>query len=172
MKDITNLTILTSEKQKLLTKTYIVFQLEEKLYALNTNNIKNIIELRESHLLKKCNPLITEYTLFKEKNFFLIDIKRKLKIKNNNNFENACILHLKSIANFNDCQLGIVVDKIMGIYSFDNNSIKNPENFINPIIKGFTKNENAIIRVLDIYKVIDKYELTFLFENKCLENCN
>ncbi len=131
-------------------KTFIIFQLHQKLFALDINNIIEVINLPELEISSSAPEGIIGICNYKGIMIKVIDICALLKLPS----EKFSINNPLIIVNNNGSCYAIYAQSVLSILSIDDNNIQPiPYNSESSIISFIHNNETQTINILDVNKI-------------------
>lgn len=136
---------------------YIQFSNNNQKFAIDITKIDRIIEFQQPKKLPESSDFLLGVIQFNDKILPIIDLTKRLYHVDSNKDENVKII----VILWRDEQLGLVVDNILGIHSFDESQFEKSIDGINiskEYIQGFMKTKEDIIIVLDINKIFSLEE--------------
>lgn len=136
-------------------KQYIVFTNNKQDFAIDISKIERIIEFEEPKKVPEASDHLLGVIQYNSRVIPIIDLSIRLY-----NVKNGYDLNTKIIVvMWKDKLIGLVVDEILGIRSFDNQQYENTSQEIDILkeyVSGFIKEEKNITIVLDVDKVFDQ----------------
>lgn len=131
-------------------KTFIIFKLEQKLFAIDINNIIEIVNMPEIEFSSLAPEGIIGICNYKGMMIKVIDICALLKLPSENFSMNNPLI----IINNNGSCFAIYTQSVSNIVNIDENNIQTiPYNSDSSIISSFYKNESETINILDVSKI-------------------
>ncbi|MFW5982239.1 MAG: chemotaxis protein CheW [Halanaerobiaceae bacterium] len=160
--DILNqqLTNITAENQ------YVTFLLGEEEYGVDVLKVQEIIRYNEPTKIPNIPDVIAGVANSRGEIIPIIDMRIKFNMKKieYNSFNIIIVIEVK------DSFVGIIVDEVSDIISFNSEDIQKTPEFTSDIktehIRGMGKTNNRLILLLDTDKLLTFKEYTFVKETK------
>lgn len=141
-------------------RQYVIFSSNDQHFALEISNIDKIIQYKEPKVIPESSKFFIGVIQYNGKVLPVIDLTTRLyNIQLNRSEDNSIIVLL-----WQDREIGLLVDDVIGIKSYEENQIEESKN-PNDYIQGFIKEEDNIIMVID-----GEYLLTHEQEEKIISS--
>ncbi|MBR6162550.1 chemotaxis protein CheW [bacterium] len=140
-----------------LERLYLVFSVENKDYAISSNNIIELTYLPKLNFIKKTPNAIIGLLNYKGKMIKVIDLRIVLgeKLKPFSVSEQMIIVEYKSLT------IAFVIEKIINVYSIHEEQVQDlPYHQASSIIKNTFQLENKMVSVIDLNAVEQYLEFT------------
>lgn len=125
-------------------RQYVIFSSNEQHFALEISNIDKIIQYEEAKAIPESSKFFIGVIQYNGKVLPVIDLTTRLyDIQLNRDEDNSIIVLL-----WQDREIGLLVDDVIGIKSFEENQIEDSK-MPSDYIQGFIKEEDNIIMVID-----------------------
>lgn len=146
--------------------TYILFRLSDDTFAVDVENIIHIMEMSEITPLPKSPVFVKGITIFRGNILPVIDLRLKFGLEKVKDNKKSFIVVSKFMSDEKLQEIGLVVDKVLEVSEFSEMEIEAyPElgsKYNIEFINGFVKNEDHIILVLNIEKILSSAEIQIL----------
>ena len=144
---------------------FIVFINNHQNFALDISKIERIIEFQQPKKIPESSEYLLGVIQYNEKILPIIDLTRRLyNVEGSHNAEGKIIVVL-----WNNKQIGLVVDEILGIHDFKKEEYEESNTgtqIAKKYINGFIKTEKDITIMLDtdeIFNLQQEHELQAAF---------
>lgn len=150
---------------------YILFSNNNQNFALDITKIDRIIEFQQPKKLPESSEFLLGVIQFNDRILPIIDLTKRLYNLDSSYNENVKVI----VVLWRDKQIGLVVDFILGIHSFDEAQFEQSNNDIQiskEYVIGFIKSKDDIIIVLEINKLFNleqENELILSASNQSIE---
>ena len=122
---------------------YLIFQLGDTHYALNTDNVQSILGLCKISKIPKSPPFVEGFINFRDRTLMIIDIKKILKINDKNQNNNIIVLN----------DFGILIDSVKSVIEMKEGDIlKLPMG--NDHLIGTVEIDDKLILILDVKDIL------------------
>ena len=146
--------------------TYILFTLSDDTFAIDVKNIIHTMEISEITPLPKTPVFVRGISIFRGNILPIIDLRIKFSLQDKNDELNGYIVVSKFMSDDKEQEIGLVVDKVIDVLEFSEMDIGSyPElgsKYNIEFINGFVKQNDKIIMVLNIDKILSSAEIEIL----------
>ncbi len=146
--------------------TYILFTLSDDTFAIDVKNIIHTMEISEITPLPKTPVFVRGISIFRGNILPIIDLRIKFSLQDKNEELNGYIVVSKFMSDDKEQEIGLVVDKVIDVLEFSEMDIGSyPElgsKYNIEFINGFVKQNDKIIMVLNIDKILSSAEIEIL----------
>ena len=141
--------------EEVSTEKYLTFFIEEELFAIPSSQVVEIIRMQPITFIPKLPKFIIGVINLRGKIVPLIDLRLKFKKEFREYDDQTSII----VAEVNEMNVGLIVDKVNDVADISSNQISNAPKFSKNSAVGFVKkiatlNNNAIM-LLDIEKILN-----------------
>ncbi|HNV68877.1 MAG TPA: chemotaxis protein CheW [Candidatus Ozemobacteraceae bacterium] len=139
------------------------FYLGTDEYAININNVREIVAMMEIRKIPKAPPFVEGVIVLRGHVIPIIDLRKRFEMSAIADIQSAKIL----IVEFHSHQLGMIVDNVSEVFRLNQNQIEPAPplfhgNVSSQYIQGVGKLEERIIVLLDVEKLLSGEERTQL----------
>jgi purine-binding chemotaxis protein CheW len=156
------------KEENLQMKTYLTFQLENEIFAVNVGMVLSILELQRITTIPQSPDFVLGVINLRGSVLPVIDTRVKLSMESMKKTKDTCIVVVEIMIDGKPFQAGIVVDSVMEVMEFNDDEILPPPEigakYRSKFITGMYKAEDHFIMILDIKKVFTEEELGQLQE--------
>jgi purine-binding chemotaxis protein CheW len=149
--------------------TFILFTLSDDTFAIDVKNIVHTMEVSDITPLPKTPVFVRGITIFRGNILPIIDLRIKFNLQDNMNGSKGFIVVSKFMSDDKLQEIGLVVDKVLEVSEFSEMEIGTyPElgsKYNIEFINGFVRQEDKIIMVLNIEKILSSAEIEILKKN-------
>ena len=143
---------------------FILFSCNTQRFAMDITKVERIIEYIEPNTIPESSDYFLGVIQYNDKILPIINLgKRLYNVDNSYGVDDKVIVVM-----WKNNLLGLVVDEIFGIQGFDGNKIEDTSmdlNISTRYVKGFIKNEEEIIIVLDTDMMFNQEQENELFSS-------
>ncbi len=143
--------------------SYLSFYLDKEEFAVNTNNVLNILQMVEITKLPNSPEYLKGVIDFRGSVLPVIDTRKKLGMTSTEISNNTCIVVMDLKLNESMTYLGFLVDQVDSVIKISESNIKNaPElsdSSSNEFLKGIAEVNDKFILILDMFRVFSGNEL-------------
>ncbi len=143
---------------------FILFSCNTQRFAMDITKVERIIEYIEPNPIPESSDYFLGVIQYNDKILPIINLgKRLYNVDNSYGVDDKVIVVM-----WKNNLLGLVVDEIFGIQGFDGNQIEDTSmdlNISTRYVKGFIKNEEEIIIVLDTDMMFNQEQENELFSS-------
>ncbi len=146
--------------------SYLVFQINEELFALNVQRVLKILELQTLTKVPQSPPFVKGVINHQGNVLPVVDTRAKFGLETIENTRETCIIVVE--INFNDgsFELGMIVDRVKQVYRFDeSNIIDFPDlgkRFNSSLIQGVMRLNDFFVMILDIDNLFSRDDTLFI----------
>ena len=149
-------------------QSYLIFNLDDELFAVNVNNVTEVIETEEITNVPETAPYIKGITNFRGNILPAIDMRKKFNMKENPFYTDSVLIVINLTINEKNVELGAIVDAVSNVIEVNLTEIaKLPEigtKYNTKFIEGIIAVKNDFIVLLDIEKIFSVDEITIITE--------
>ena len=133
---------------------YLAFIIENEEYAVEVSSIKEIIGVEPITTVPHTDAYIRGIINLRGDIIPVIDMRNRFMKPEVEYDDQTCIV----VALYQDYILGLVVDRIIGVYNLDSETIAPPPNanlsYANQFVKNIGSKEDGILLLMDLEKVL------------------
>jgi len=133
----------------------VTFQLGKETYGIDINHVHEVIRLVDITHVPRARQDIEGVINLRGNIIPIVDLRKRLNLEKKDDFHTTRIIILDL-----DGLIGILVDAVLEVRNIDFNSLESPLVFTteqnnNSYILGIAKQEDVIITLLDIQKILN-----------------
>ena len=151
------------------TESYLLFRLQEELFAVSVHKVLEIIETGEEHIvthLPKAPPSISGVVNFRGNVIPVVNTRLKFDLEEYKNDEKFVVMVLKLKLNDQEHIIGSKADKVVDVIEIKDDEIKPvPEvgqGYNSEYIRGVIHRDNKFIMLINLEKAIASDEVVKL----------
>ena len=153
-----------SERTGHTTNQYLTFALEDEIYALATDAVKEVLQMTTITRIPRSPDFMRGVMNLRGRAVPVVDLRLKFDMEKIEDTVNTCIIINEEI------QIGAVVDSVSEVFEMKENEIEAPpkmgSKIDNSFIKGMGRQDDDFIIILDIEKIFSLNELMDIVESK------
>lgn len=146
--------------------TYVFFQLVDEYFAIDVKNVIEIIEMQDLTKVPETPDFMKGVTVFRGNILPVIDLRLKFSLPNKKNINESFIIVITYQENEKTQNIGLIVDKVYDVIALSELNIDDyPEigsRYNAEFIDGIVKNEDQIIIILDVEKILSSAEIDII----------
>jgi len=153
----------SDETKKIVDRgTYLTFNLEDEAYAIEISTVKEIIALMKTTKVPKMPSYIKGVMNLRGIIIPVIDLRLKFSMLEAKPQMHTAII----IIQIESSNIGFIVDRVEEVISIDKDKLTEPPKFGTKVDTEFIKHmaqvEDEVIMVLDLQKVLDEDEISWI----------
>ncbi|MCL2575374.1 MAG: chemotaxis protein CheW [Defluviitaleaceae bacterium] len=133
---------------------YLSFIIEEEQYAVEISSIKEIIGVVPITIVPQTENYIKGIINLRGDIIPVIDMRLRFMKQEIQYDDQTCIV----VVLYQDYILGLIVDRIIGVYTLDEQMISSPPNaklsYANQFVKNIGRKDEGIMLLLDLEKIL------------------
>lgn len=141
-----------------LEQTYLLFVLNNEIFAINIANVTEVIEIRSITKVPRTIGYMRGVLNLRGEVIPVLSLRLKLNIPEINDNINTVIIIIELMLNEKRIVLGIVADKVIDVIEFNNNEVLPvpdiSSNYNPSYLNGMKKHDNSFIMLLNINNII------------------
>ena len=134
----------------------ITFKIGNEVFTVDIKNVREVVNLKQITKVPKAPHYIEGVMNLRGKIITLVDLASLLGFNSNINDKSKVLIY--SIDNNRD--VGLVVDHVLGVLRISEKDVEKPVMEISSYIKGFIRNGNLIITLLNMDNIINELKDT------------
>ena len=151
------------------TQQYLTFGLGEEVFALETDSVREVIELVPVTRIPKTPPFMRGVINLRGHAVPVVDLRVKFDMPQVKDTVNTCIIIVDVEVEGESCFMGAIVDSVREVFEMTEDQINPPPRMGTSIrtdfIKGMGKQNEEFIMILDIARIFSPEELRVLAES-------
>ena len=144
---------------------YLTFFVENQLYGISISDVVQIVGIQEITKVPEFPHYAKGVIDLRGTIIPIIDVRLKMKKEEEPYNERTCII----VTNIDGSSIGFVVDAVNEVIDISADNISNTPNigsdYNNVYITGIAKMENKIILLMNIKKMLNENEISFITSN-------
>ncbi len=144
-------------------KRISTFELSGKLFGLSISNLSEVIKMPQYTPLPNTNGIYHGVFNLRGEIYPLVDISPILELAHKNIEDEDMVL----LVNHNDIFIGILVDKILGMISYQPKKVKNSHGIVSrslsKFVQGILDQDGNLIHILDLDSLFKTQNLLAYF---------
>lgn len=149
-------------------KQYLTFTLGGETFALETERVREVIELVPITRIPQTPPHVRGVINLRGHAVPVVDLRVQFALADVRDTVNTCIIIVETAIEDETMAIGAIVDSVREVFEMDSESISPPPRMGTSIktefLKGMGKQEENFIMILDIDRVFSAEELTAIQE--------
>ncbi len=154
--------------------TYVFFKLLEEFFAINVNNVIEIIEMQELTKVPETPSFMKGVTIFRGNILPVIDLRIKFNLQEEDDLNKSFIIVISYEEDEKNQNIGLIVDKVFDVIALSELNINDyPEigsRYNIEFIDGIVQNNDQIIIILNVAKILSSAEIDII--NKSEQEIN
>lgn len=147
-----------------LINKYLTFFVENQLFGIPIADVIQIVGLQEITEVPEFPEYAKGIINLRGTIIPIIDVRLRLRKEEVPYTERTCII----ITKIEDSNIGFIVDSVNEVANINEENITDPPSigtdYVNTFIIGIAKNDDIIILLMDIKKILNKKEIEFIIE--------
>lgn len=157
-----SLTVMAKPAKQVLGK-HLIFQLGKEEFAINVMNVKEIMKMQLITVVPQTPAFVQGVINLRGKIVPVINLRRRFNIEDREDTELTCIVVVRMQAATGEQPVGIVVDGVVEVLTFNDEDIEDTPDFglegVMPYVRGMAKVKGRVKIVLDIDQVLHGSQL-------------
>ena len=154
--------------------TFVFFKLLEELFAINVDNVIEIIEMQDLTKVPETPDFMKGVTIFRGNILPVIDLRIKFNLQEEDDLNKSFIIVINYEEDDKTQNIGLIVDKVFDVIALSELDVNDyPEigsKYNKEFIDGIVKHKDQIIIILNVAKILSSAEIDII--NKSEEEIN
>lgn len=154
------------ENQKKQSGSYLSFKLGNELFAVNVNDVLNILEMTKITAIPNAPRYLRGVINLRGMVLPVVDARLKFNMEEMEYTHNTCIVVMDLDSGKELIHVGFIVDQVMEVLELSDKQIEPPPNlganYTSEFITGMAKADEAFVMLLDMSKIFSISEIGLL----------
>lgn len=147
-------------------KTYLTFRLEEEIFAVDVQNVHEVLEFSTVTKIPGVPDFVRGIINLRGRVVPVVDLRRKFAMAETEKTRSTCIIVLDLGAGENKTVIGALADSVKEVFEFEPGQVEPPPRIGSmsktDFIQGIGKREGQFIIILNITRVFSTDEVVLL----------
>lgn len=156
------------EEQQKETGQFLTFQLEEEVFALDINQIREVLEFNDITKVPQTPDMMRGVINLRGNVVPVIDLKQKFGMGRTEKTVSTCIIIIELLIEEEIVNIGALTDSVSEVITLSDDQIEPPPKIGNrlnsELLKGMGKKDGHFILILDIERIFSTDELSMVQE--------
>lgn len=149
---------------EMATNQYLSFVLDEEVYALEINRVREVLEFDRVTKIPQAPPFMRGVINLRGSVVPVVDLKEKFSMGRTEKTINTCVVIVEITIEGEDLLLGALADSVQEVFELDAEQIEPPPNIgtrlRSEFIRGMGKRDELFLIILNLEKIFSLEEMT------------
>lgn len=156
------------DEQQKETGQFLTFQLEEEVFALDINQIREVLEFNDITKIPQTPEMMRGVINLRGNVVPVIDLKQKFGMGRTEKTVSTCIIIIELLIEDEIVNIGALTDSVSEVINLSDDQVEPPPKIGNrlnaELLKGMGKKDGQFILILDIERIFSTDELSMVQE--------